>query len=110
MMFMKFLSLMFLFAILSPGYVTGCGSNNCIGDNCISGNQCKSECNDNCHQECGGMGWRRHGRWDDEEECFNECDVDCSGNCRNNGGNNRILGALLPSGMGIMNAIQSFLG
>ena len=78
----------------SPGNVTGCFAppQVCFGDNCNFGKQCITDCNDNCQQECGGMGWRRHGRWNDEEECVNECDATCSGNCRNNGGNNRILG------------------
>ena len=72
----------------SPDNVTGCGTiNNCFGEGCQVG--CKVECHNNCKQECEGEGWRRHGRWDDEEECVNDCDSTCTRNCNRN---NRILG------------------
>merc|ERR1712024_243151 len=104
MMFLKFLSLMFLFAMLSPDNVTGCGTiNNCFGEGCHVG--CKVECHNNCKQECEGEGWRRHGRWDDEEECVNDCDATCTRNCNKN---NRILG--IGSGMDLMTGIMAKLG
>ena len=78
------------FVDFSPGNVTGCSVNGCIGDNCNAGKTCIVNCHSKCKTGCDQGGWRRHGRWDDEEECVNDCDSTCTRNC--NRSNNRILG------------------
>ena len=71
----------------SPGNVTGCPgwTPPCVGRECMNDiPDCQVECYDNCKHECG-LGWSRHGRWNDEKECVNECDSSCSRNCKNVG-------------------------